>query len=65
MAKRYEELTFSDDFMYEKVTRDLTLTKRLMEIATEEKIDELEYAENQKTLIALMEGKDVRLVHQF
>ena len=61
MAKRYEELTFSDDFMYEKVTRDLSLTRRLMEIATEEKIDELKYAENQKTLIALMEGKDVRL----
>ena len=61
MAKKYEELTFSDDFMYEKVTRDLKLTKRLMEIATGEDIEILQYAENQKTLIALMEGKDVRL----
>ena len=50
MAKRYEELTFSDDFMYEKVTRDLSLTKKLMEMATEEKIENLQFAENQKTL---------------
>ena len=61
MAKRYEELTFSDDFMYEKVTRDLSLTKKLMEMATEEKIENLQFAENQKTLMATMEGKDVRL----
>lgn len=61
MAKKYEELTFSDDFMYEKVTKDLNLTKKLMEIATEEKIERLEVAENQKTLIATMGGKDVRL----
>ena len=61
MAKLYEELTFSDDFMYEKVTRDLGITKKLMEMATEEKIDELQFSENQKTLIATMKGKDVRL----
>ena len=55
MAKRYEELTFSDDFMYEKVTRDLSLTKKLMEMATEEKIENLQFAENQKTLDEVVE----------
>ena len=61
MAKAYEELKISDDFMYGKVTEDLELTRMLLEMATGRKIEKVYLAENQKTIIATMEGKDVRL----
>ena len=61
MAKAYEELEIRDDFMYGKVTEDLEITRLLLEMATGRKIEKLELGENQKTIIATMEGKDVRL----
>lgn len=61
MAKAYEELEIRDDFMYGKVTEDLEITRMLLEMATGRKIENVRFAENQKTIIATMEGKDVRL----
>lgn len=61
MAKAYEELEIRDDFMYGKVTEDLEITRMLLEMATGRKIENVRFADNQKTIIATMEGKDVRL----
>ena len=60
MAKEYEQLVISDDFMYGKVTEDLLLTKEMLEVATERTIEEISYAENQKIIRGTVEGKDVR-----
>lgn len=60
-TKAYEELEIRDDFMYGKATEDLEIARRLMEMATGRTIDNLKFAENQKTIIATMDGKDVRL----
>lgn len=61
MAKKYEELEISDDFMYGKVTQDLNLNREVLEMATGRKIEKVRFAENQKTIIATIEGKDVKL----
>lgn len=61
MAKKYEELIISDDFMYGKVSQDLSITKEILEMAINKKIDEISFADNQKTLRGTIEGKEVRL----
>jgi len=61
MAKKYEELIISDDFMYGKVSQDLSITKEILEMAIDKEISGIEFADNQKTLKGTIEGKEVRL----
>lgn len=61
MAKKYEELVISDDFMYGKVSQDLSITKQILEMAIDKEIDGISFADNQKTLRGTIEGKEVRL----
>ena len=42
MAKRYEELTISDDFMFGKAMGDKVLCRDVLERLLEEKVGELE-----------------------
>lgn len=60
MAKAYEELVITDDFMYGKATEDLEIIKMILEMATGRTIDRIERAENQKDIKALIDGKEVR-----
>lgn len=61
MAKKYEELVISDDFMYGKVSQDLSITKGILEMAIDKPIEGISFADNQKTLKGIIEGKEVRL----
>ena len=60
--KKYEELTFTDDFMFCKVlTHNLNLCKGLLEIILEKKIRKVELPEAQKDIKITYDGKGIRL----
>lgn len=60
--KTYEELDFTDDFMFCKVmTHNLTLCKELLEIILEKKIKKVELSQSQKEIKITYDGKGVRL----
>ena len=42
MAKRYEELTIADDFMFGKVMEDKALCREVLECLLEQPVGELE-----------------------
>lgn len=48
MAKRYEELTISDDFMFGKAMGDKVLCQDVLERLLEEKVGELEDVQPQR-----------------
>lgn len=59
--KKYEELTFSDDFMFGKVLyNNIDICKELLELILNKKICELRYSELQKNVNITYEGKSVR-----
>jgi len=62
MAKKYEELVFTDDFMFCKImSTHLDLTKKILEMILNIKIRNLVLAEEQKTIDLTSEGRGVRL----
>ena len=61
MAKAYEELTFSDDFMFCKVlTTDLELCKDILELILDVKIREVRLSEAQKSVEITPDGRGIR-----
>ena len=59
--KRYEDLTFLDDFMFGKVlTTHLDITKELIEMILDIKIARIEVCESQKSLKFTPFDKGVR-----
>lgn len=62
MTKKYEDLLFTDDFMFCKIlTTRLDLAKELLELLLEKKIREVKLAEPQKTIEITANAKGVRL----
>ena len=61
MAKRYEELTFVDDFMFGKVMEDKGLCHDVLEQLLNEPVGELEDVESQKEFRYTKDGKPIRL----
>ena len=61
MAKSYEELVFSDDFMFEKVMEDKKLCKQLLECLLGRPVGELEDVQPERQLRYTVDGKPIRL----
>ena len=61
MAKAYEELTFSDDFMFCKVlSTDLELCKDILQMILDVKIREVRLSEAQKSVEITPDGRGIR-----
>ena len=61
MAKRYEELTFNDDFMFCKILeQNPTLCRELLELVLDRKVGELASVNPQKPIEITANGKGVR-----
>ena len=61
MAKRYEELTFVDDFMFGKVMEDKGLCHDVLERLLNESVEELEDVKFQKEFRYTKGGKPIRM----
>lgn len=59
--KAYNELQFTDDFMFNKVMQNESICKRVIETLLGIKVGKLVYKENQKTLDYSYTGKGIRL----
>lgn len=59
--KRYEDLTFKDDFMFGKVMLDNELCRRVLETLLQQPIGELSAPYSQKEIKVTKEGKPIRL----
>ena len=61
MAKKLEELTITDDFMFGAVMSDPRRCKPLLELVLGVKINRIEYPELQKTINTRYDSKSIRL----
>lgn len=61
MAKNYDELKLSDDFMFSKVMEDGNLCREVLECLLGKPVGELEEMELQREYRYAMEGKPIRL----
>ncbi|WP_287386344.1 hypothetical protein [Lachnospira sp.] len=48
--KQFNELKFTDDFMFSKVMRKKDICKEFLELVLDKKIEKIEYIEAEKTL---------------
>ena len=61
MAKRYEELSIEDDFMFGKVMEDKELCRDVLQCLLEEPVGELEDVRTQREFRYTSKGKPIRL----
>ena len=61
MAKRYEELSIEDDFMFGKVMEDKELCRDMLQCLLEEPVEELEEVQTQREFRYTSKGKPIRL----
>ena len=59
--KKFDDLTFSDHYIFEKVLQDKTICTELLERLLHIKIDHIEYPEIEKTISPYYETKGIRL----
>ena len=59
--KKFEELTFADHYIFEKVLQNKEICQELLERLLKIKIDHIEYPEIEKTISPYYETKGVRL----
>ena len=59
--QKYEELGFTNDFMFCKIMQDKNICKPFLEEILGIKIDHIEYLEPQKTIDLKVDAKSVRL----
>lgn len=60
--KKYEELTFTDDYMFYRVLLNRPeLCKEMLELILDKKISKITYPEAQKTISMTAEGRGIRL----
>lgn len=57
MAKRYEELSIEDDFMFGKVMEDKELCRDVLQCLLEEPVEELEEVRTQREFRYTSKGK--------
>lgn len=60
-AKRFEELKFSDDFMFGKVMEDKELCREVLECLLQRPVGELKEIQTQKEIKFTSDGKPIRL----
>ena len=60
MVKRFEDLTFTDDFMFCKVMQNTDLCKRLIEMILSDKIGKIAYISVQHNINTYEQAKSVR-----
>ena len=61
MAKRYEELTIADDFMFGKVMENKKLCREVLECLLEQPVGELEDVQTERQFRYTTNGKPIRL----
>ena len=61
MAKDYEKLTLSNDFVFGKVMENKELCKRVLETLLQTEIELTEYPVREKNIRLSTEGKPIRL----
>ena len=61
MAKRYEELTIADDFMFGKVMGDKELCREVLECLLDHPVGELEDVQTERQFRYTTDGKPIRL----
>lgn len=62
MSKRYEDLTFTDDFMFCKILyTNPELCKQLLELILEKKVEKITYLTAQNSIDITSDGKGIRL----
>ena len=61
VMKNYEELCFSDDFMFGKVMEDRELCREVLECLLQESVGELKVVQTQRELRYTVDGKPIRL----
>ena len=62
LQKQYQELRFTDDFMFGKVlVNNPEICRRLLEVLLEIKIKKISFPERQKSIEILADGKGIRL----
>ena len=59
--KKFDDLTFADHYMFEKVLQNPEICQELIERLLKIKIDHIEYPEIEKTISPYYETKGVRL----
>lgn len=59
--KPYEELTISDNFMFQKVMRDPSICKEFLQIILNVPIEKIVYPEEEKVIDITSDGKSIRL----
>ena len=59
--KKFEDLTFTDHYMFEKVLQNKDICKELLERLLKIKIERLEYPEIEKTISPYYDSKGIRL----
>ena len=59
--QKYEELGFTNDFMFSRIMQDQKICKPFLEMILDIKIDHIEYLESQKTIDLKVDAKSVRL----
>ena len=61
LAKQFEELKFSDDFMFGKVMEDKELCREVLECLLQRPVGELQEVQTQKEIQYYEDGKPIRL----
>ena len=61
LAKKFEELKFSDDFMFGKVMEDKELCREVLECLLQRPVGELREVQTQKEIKFTSDGKPIRL----
>ena len=61
MAKSYEELGFTDDFMFGKVMEDKELCRAVLECLLEQPVGELQDVQAERQFRYTLDGKPIRL----
>ena len=61
IARSYEELRFSDDFMFGKVMEDKELCREVLECLLQQPVGELTEVQTQREFRYTSDGKPIRL----
>ena len=61
MAKDYEDLTITDDFMFGKIMEDRDLCRKMLECLLDQSVGKLQEVQNERELQYTADGKPIRM----
>ena len=64
LNKKFEDLTFSDDFLFGIIMRNPKYCKPFLETILNVRISRIEYPEGQKTINLSLDAKSIRLQYK-